>query len=156
LGNAGFLPAASLWNWRQHCRAFLAKLLAASLGSRLRRGLVHIAFTAGYFHMFSPSAGGRKQWWPVPIAFLVLALGLATLLAAPFSAALASLFTNVNWACANALLGSVKFFALLPGSHVYVEIPRLERRPALELAVLDVGDGAAIHARNRAGRLAHR
>jgi ComEC/Rec2-related protein len=144
-----FLPRP-LWNWRQHCRAFLAKWLAASLGVTVASWFGSLAFTAGYFHMFSPSAVVANMV-AVPIAFLVLALGLATLLAAPFSSALASLFTNANWCCANALLSSVKFFALLPGSHVYVELPRFERPPALELTALDVGDGAAIHVRNRGG-----
>jgi ComEC/Rec2-related protein len=144
-----FLPRP-LWNWRQHSRAFTAKWLAASLGVTIASWFGSLAFTAGYFHMFSPSAVVANMI-AVPIAFLVLALGLATLLAAPISSGVASLFTNANWFCAKALLLSVKFFAQLPGSHVYVELPRLEARPSFELTVLDVGDGAAIHLRNGSG-----
>ncbi len=141
-----FLPQP-LWNWRQRSVAFGTKLLAAALGVTLASWLGSLLFMAGYFHIVSPSAI-LANLIAVPIAFCVLALGIATVLAATIAKPVAILFSNANWLCAKALLGSVKMFALLPGGHVYVELPQPQPSPACEITVLDVGEGGAIHLRS--------
>ena len=83
----------------------------------------------------------------VPIAFAILALGLASAATAPFAKPVAILLNNANWACAKLLLFVVNAFAALPGGHYYVELPSLDRAPDCEFTVLDLGSGAAIHLR---------
>lgn len=141
-----FLPQP-LWSWRQRLTASGVKVLAAAFGVTLAAWLGSLLFMAGYFHIVSPSAL-LANLIAVPIAFCVLALGLATVLAAPLAEPLAVLFSNANWLCAKALLGSVKLFALLPGGHLYVELPRTQPAPRCEITVLDAGEGGAIHLRS--------
>ena len=83
----------------------------------------------------------------MPIAFAVLALGVATLLSAPIWIAGAIWLNNANWLCGQALLAVVRFFAELPGGHLYVEIPRLPSPPTCEFTVLDLDAGGATHIR---------
>ncbi len=129
-----------VWCWR-HVSAALGVTLSAWLGS--------LAFTAGYFHLFSVSAIFANLL-AVPLAFLVLLLGLGTLLCAGVWSHGALLCSNANWLTARALLRVVRAFSEMPGGHLYVELPRRESPPACEIAVLDCGEGAAIHL--RAGR----
>jgi beta-lactamase superfamily II metal-dependent hydrolase len=114
--------------------------LSAWLGS--------LAFTAGYFHLFSPAAIFANLL-AVPIAFAVLALGVAALVAASFSVWLAGIFNNANWLAAKALVAVVEIFAAVPGGYIYVELPRMSRAPACELTVLDVGGGGAVFVRSQ-------
>jgi len=141
-----FLPPP-LWNWRQRSVAFGTKLLAASFGVTFAAWLGSLFFMAGYFHIVSPSAI-LANLVAVPIAFCVLALGIATVLTAAIAKPIAVLFSNANWLCAKALLGTVKMFTLVPGGHVYVELPRLEPTPACEITVLDASEGGTIHLRS--------
>jgi len=141
-----FLPKP-LWTFRQRALAAGAKLLAGAIGVTLASWFGSLTFMAGDFHIVSPAAI-LANLIAVPIAFCVLALGVATLLTAPIVKPVAILFNNANWLCAKALLWTVKTFALLPGGHVYVELPKAERPPACEITVLDVGAGAAIHLRS--------
>ncbi|MEQ1859656.1 MAG: ComEC/Rec2 family competence protein [Chthoniobacteraceae bacterium] len=141
-----FLPKP-LWTFRQRTVAFASKMLAAVLGVTLASWIGSLLFMAGYFHIVSPSAIFANLI-AVPIAFCVLALGLATVLAALVAKPVAILFSNANWLCAKALLASVQVFALMPGGHLYVELPRAGPPPQCELTVLDVGAGAAIHLRS--------
>ncbi|MEA3209144.1 MAG: competence protein ComEC [Chthoniobacter sp.] len=142
-----FLPRL-LWSWPQSVGAAGWRLVAAALGVTLSAWVGSLAFTAGYFHLFSPAAIVANLL-AVPIAFAVLALGVATLLTAGFWKTGALLFNNANWLAAKALLAVVRIFADVPGGHIYVELPHLSRAPACELTVLDVGDGGAIHLRAR-------
>ncbi len=143
-----FLPRAlwslpirgGVWCWR-HFSAAVGVTLAAWLGS--------LAFTAGYFHLFSVSAIFANLL-AVPIAFCVLLLGLCTVVCAGVWSHGALLCSNANWLAAKALLWVVRTFSEMPGGHVYVELPRISEPAACEIAVLDCGEGAAIHL--RAGR----
>ena len=140
-----FLPRL-LWNWRQRWIAVSSGMLAGTLGVTLSAWIGSLFFTAGYFHLFSPS-GILANLIAVPIAFAVLALGVATLVAAPLWKMGVVLLNNANWLFAKSLLFVVRVFALMPGGHVYVEVPRVETRPAVEITVLDLGDGGAAHLR---------
>ena len=141
-----FLPRA-LWSRAQGMRASAWQFVAGTLGVTLSAWVGSLAFTAGYFHLFSPAAIFANLI-AVPIAFLILALGVATLLIVPVWKSGAALLNNANWLTAKALLAVIKAFALIPGGHVYVEMPRLESAPVSEFTVLDLRDGGAIHLRS--------
>ena len=141
-----FLPRA-LWSRGQGMRASAWQLVAGTLGVTLSAWVGSLAFTAGYFHLFSPAAIVANLV-AVPIAFVVLALGVATLLVIPVWEAGAVFLNNANWLTAKTLLAVIKAFALLPGGYVYVEVPRLDSAPGSELTVLDLRDGGAIHLRS--------
>ncbi len=85
----------------------------------------------------------------VPIAFLVLAGGLLSMIAAPISSWLSIVFNNANWALAQVVLGTVHFFAQLPAGHFYAERPHWPNGARAEVTVLDLGTGAAVHIRTR-------
>jgi ComEC/Rec2-related protein len=144
-----FLPRA-LWSWRQRVQVASLAMVAAALGVTLSAWIGSLFFTAGYFHLFS-LAGIGANLLAVPIAFAILALGVGALLVAPVWTTGTVWLNNANWLCAKVLVTIVRLFAEVPGGHVYVELPPLERHPECEFAVLDVGEGAGIHLRS-AGR----
>jgi len=140
-----FLPRL-LWTRWQTARHATWQLFAATLGVTLAAWIGSLVFTAGYFHLFSAAAIAANLV-AVPIAFAVLALGVATLLTAGWWEACAVLLNNANWAMAKLLLAVVAFFARVPGGHVYVELPSWKPEPACELTILDLRDGGAAHVR---------
>ena len=144
-----FLPRP-LWSWRQRCSAACSQAFAAAMGVTVSAWVGSLFFTAGYFHLFSPSALFANLI-AVPLAFAVLALGIGSILCAGVWTRGAVLFNNANWLAAKSLLWVVKMFAAMPGGHVFVEMPRLAPEPACEFTVLDVGGGGAVHLRS-AGR----
>ena len=140
-----YLPRA-LWHWPQQAGAVVSEKLAAALGVTVSAWVGSLLFTVGYFHLFSPSAL-LANVIAVPLAFVVLMLGIATLLAAPLWKMGAVLCNNANWFCAKALLAVLKVCALIPGGWHYVEVPRLSPAPVCEITVLDLGEGGAAHLR---------
>jgi ComEC/Rec2-related protein len=141
-----FLPRP-LWNLRQRWTAAGWRWLAGGIAVTVTAWLGSLPFTAGYFHLFSVSAI-IANLLAVPLAFFVLTLGLLTLLTVPAWKGLAVIFSNANWAFAKSLLFVVGLFARTPGGHHYVELPGLSKPASVELTILDVGDGAAIHLRS--------
>ncbi|MEO5717697.1 MAG: ComEC/Rec2 family competence protein, partial [Chthoniobacterales bacterium] len=99
-----------------------------------------------YFYLLTPISL-LANLTVVPIAFCVLATGMLSLLAAPFSSALAIVFNNANWSLARAILGLVQLCAELPTGHSYVERPHWPPAAPTEITVLDAGAGAAVHVR---------
>ncbi|MEP6698144.1 MAG: ComEC/Rec2 family competence protein [Verrucomicrobiota bacterium] len=87
----------------------------------------------------------------VPIAFLVLAGGLLSMVAAPLSTSLSVVFNNTNWMFSKLILGAVHFFALLPGGHFYVEHPHWPTRARAEITVLDAKSGGVVHVHTARG-----
>jgi ComEC/Rec2-related protein len=138
-----FLPKP-LWSWCQRAIAGGGALLAGSLGVTISAWLGSLLFTAGYFHLFSPSAI-LANMCAVPLAFCILVLGFASAFTAIFAKSIALLFNNANWFCAKSLLVIVGAFAELPGGYYYVELPKAGAPPDWEFTVLEVGAGAAIH-----------
>jgi len=128
---------SGVWCWR-HFSAAVGVTLAAWLGS--------LAFTAGYFHLFSFS-GLFANLFAVPLAFVVLLLGLGTIFCAGFWTYGALLCSQANWLAAKMLLAVVGAFAGMPGGHRYVELPRRGPPVTCEVTVLDCGEGAAMHLR---------
>jgi ComEC/Rec2-related protein len=144
-----FIPH-ELWTRTQRLLAALWKRITQAVGISLSAWIGSFVFMAGYFHLISPAALIANPA-AVPFAFVVLALGLMSLLCGVFSATLAMIVNQANWVTAKALLASLAFFSKFPGGYVYVEVPRLERAAACEITSLEVGDGAAIHVRAGGG-----
>lgn len=142
-----FLPRP-LWNVRQRWTASGWRAVASTFAVTIAAWFGSLLFTAGYFHLFSLSAIAAN-FFAVPLAFFVLTLGLLTLLAAPVVEGLALIFSNANWGCAKVLLFVVKFFADAPAGYHYVELPGASKTASMELTVLDVSDGGAMHLRSR-------
>jgi len=87
----------------------------------------------------------------VPIAFFVLAGGLLSMVAAPFTSWLSVVFNNANWALTKIILGAVQLFAQVPGGHFYLEHPHWPDGASLEINVLDLKSGGAVHVRTAKG-----
>ncbi|MEY2562880.1 MAG: competence protein ComEC [Verrucomicrobiota bacterium] len=87
----------------------------------------------------------------VPIAFFVLAGGLLSMVAAPFSTWLSVVFNNANWALTKVILGAVYLFAQIPGGHAYVEHPHWPSGARVEINALALRSGAAVHVRTAEG-----
>jgi len=83
----------------------------------------------------------------VPLAFFVLAGALLSLVTAPFSSWLSVVFNNGNWALTKFILGAVHLFSQIPGGHFYLEHPHRPSGAILEINVLDLRSGAAVHLR---------
>ncbi len=141
-----FIPQ-EIWTRGERWRVWIWKHVAGATGVTLSAWIGSFVFMAGYFHLISPVAIFANAV-AVPLAFFVLALGLMSLLCGTFSAPLAMLVNQANWAMAKALLASLALFSKAPGGYVYAEVPRLARAPACEITSLEVGDGAAIHVRS--------
>ncbi len=140
-----FLPR-ELWSGAQHAQVWVTRRIALALGVTLAAWLGSLAFTAGYFHLFSPAAI-LANLFAVPLAFSVLLLGLTSVIAAPIWKTGVILSNNANWFCAKFLLNGLELFALIPGGYFYVETPRLTAAPAAEFTVFDLGEGGAAHIR---------
>ena len=96
-----------------------------------------------YFYLITPISLVANLT-VVPVAFCVLAVGLMSLVAAPFSASLSLVFNNTNWSLGKIILSLVQVFAELPAGHFYVERPHWPSGARAEIVVLDAGAGAAV------------
>lgn len=99
-----------------------------------------------YYHLVSPISL-LANLAVVPIAFLVLAGGLMSIIFAPISAMVSIIFNNANWFFARVMFALVHLFAQFPAGHIYLERPHWPARYDAEITVFDVGSGAAVHAR---------
>lgn len=84
----------------------------------------------------------------VPLAFFILAIGLLSILSAPISLSLSTIFNHANWLLAKLVLAIVHVFAQIPGGHYYFEHPHRHSSLTAKVTVLDVGTGAAVHLRS--------
>lgn len=144
-----FLPRP-LWNPVQHFQDAATRWLGGLVAVSLAAWIGSLFFTTKYFHLISPSAI-LANVFVVPTAFVILAQGMLSLLSATASEAMAAVFNNANFAATRVLLAVVQFFASLPGGYHYVEIPPRRSAPPVEVTVLDVGAGGAIHVRDGGG-----
>jgi competence protein ComEC len=140
-----FLPRSLLSKPRRWADAGLKSIcrggsvsLAAWLGSLL--------LIVWYFHLVTPISL-LANLTVVPIAFLILAIALLSILTAPLLAPLSVVFNNANWCLARLVLVLVHWFAQLPGGHYYIAEPHWPGRARTKITVLDVGAGAAVHLR---------
>ena len=99
-----------------------------------------------YFHLVTPISL-LANLVVVPIAFLVLAVALLSLMTTPLLPSVALVFNNANWTLATLVIGIVHLFARIPGGHFYVGEPDWSGRVSSKITVLDLGTGAAVHVR---------
>ena len=146
-----FLPRA-LWG-RTHYWSFRIKReLWGALGVSTIAWIGSMPLTVYYFHIWSP-ATIPANLFAVLLAWIMLILGLASVLTGTFCQGLAVIFNNANWLVAKGLLAGISFLAALPGGHLFVEMPSRQPAPFCEVEVLDVPGGGAIHLRTHsAGR----
>lgn len=140
-----FLPRL-LWRWNDYAANASSGYVGGLLGVSFAAWIGALIFTVRFFHLVSPAAL-IANLFAVLLAFAIIALGIASLVAASVSTWLATLFNNANWLAAQGLLALVQGFARLPGGHVYVEVPPLRAPPACEVTVFDLGAGGAVHVR---------
>lgn len=106
--------------------------------------------TLYFFNLWSPSTIPANLF-AVGLAWIMLVLGLASVVAGTVSPWLAIIFNNANWLAAKLLLMGITALASLPWGHFYVEKPLLKAAPVCEVTVLDIPGGAAIHLRTHPG-----
>lgn len=117
----------------QKLAALAAVSLAAWIGS--------LPLTLGYFHLVSFTALPANLL-AVPISFGIMAVAMLSLLSGVASLWVAAIYNQTNWLLAHLLLGTISFFASLPGSFFYVRAPQV-RAPLAEIVVFDFGAGGA-------------
>ena len=140
-----FLPRA-LWHRGLILRCALQKKATEAVAVSSVAWICSMPLVAYYFHLWSPSTIPANIF-AVGLAWILLILGLASVLTGTFCQGLAILFNNANWLMAKALLAGISALAAIPGGHVFIELPSLKSRPFCEMEVLDIPCGAAIHLR---------
>ncbi len=100
-----------------------------------------LPLTLGYFHLISVSALPANLL-AVPISFGIMAVAMLSLLFGGVSIWVSEVFNQANWVLTHLLLGVVGLFASLPGSFVYIGLPR-PPTPLAEVVVFDFGAGGA-------------
>ncbi|MEY2520240.1 MAG: competence protein ComEC [Verrucomicrobiota bacterium] len=144
-----FLPR-SLFNARRRLTSRLLSWLARASSVSFAAWIGSLPLMLWIYHLVTPISL-LANLVVVPIAFFVLAVGLLSMIVAPFSSWLSIVFNNANWALTKMILGAVHLFAQMPGGHFYLEHPHWPDRANLEINVLDFRSGAAIHVRTRDG-----
>lgn len=134
----GRIPKLRQRVWQAAARG-LSVSLAAWIGST--------PLILPYFHLITP-VSLLANLVVVPLAFFVLAVGLVSLLLAPFAVGLSMIFNNANWSLSWGILAAVQLFARAPGSHIYLERPRCPDGAHTEITALDLQEGAAVHVRS--------
>lgn len=135
-----FFPEKLLTRWqRQLFRggqkfAGLAGVSAAAWAGSL-------PLTLGYFHLISLSALPANLL-AVPISFGIMAVAMLSLLSGAVSLWVSAVFNQANWVLTHLLLWVVGVFASLPGSFIYIGLPR-QPAPLAEVVVFDFGSGGA-------------
>ncbi|MDQ2824681.1 MAG: ComEC/Rec2 family competence protein, partial [Verrucomicrobiota bacterium] len=144
-----FLPRSLM---RRSRRIFDSFMTAVSRGASvsLAAWIGSLVLLLWYFYLITPISLFANLV-VVPIAFFVLAIALLSLVCAPLLPWFALVFNNANWFLARLVLAIVHFFAQLPGGHFYFAHPHWPDGAVLRLNVLDVGGGAAVHARAQGG-----
>lgn len=130
-----FLPAILLprrWQWFHAGRVAVLGLAAASLAAWI--GSAPLMFW--HFHTVTP-VGLLANLLAVPLATVILGLGLLSLLGGVFSTAWCVLINNANWGATQLLLASVQAFAAVPGGHFHAALPR-PWAPPVEVTMLDL------------------
>lgn len=138
-----FLPVRLL-NRTQRGGIWATNFAAKSIGVSIAAWIGSLLLNLHYFHLLSPWTV-LANLFVVPLAFGVLGVGTLSLICAPISAWLTAVFNHANLAVMHLVLWTVKLFAGLPGSAVYIAPPEFGPRPLCRITVLDLGNGAAAH-----------
>jgi competence protein ComEC len=142
-----FLPPTLLRGPRRLAHAGLAWSGAAASVS-LAAWIGSLVLILWYFYLITPISL-LANFVVVPIAFIILSIGLLSIISAPLSSWLSLIFNNANFFLAHTVLGFVHLFAQVPAGHSYLAHPRWPDGARVAINVLDVGTGAAVHVRAR-------
>jgi competence protein ComEC len=140
-----FLPRALLSRARRFTLA-ASNGISRSASVSLAAWLGSVPLILPYFYLVTPVALFANVV-VVPIAFCILAVAMLSVITTPLLPSLGLLWNQANWSLTTLLLVVVEFFTRAPAGHFYME-PRLPQRPQVEITVLDMGPGAAIHLRD--------
>jgi ComEC/Rec2-related protein len=140
-----FLPRA-LWSRGLVWRCWAARQFTGALAVSSVAWIGSTPLMIYYFHLWSPSTVPANLF-AVAIAWIMMILGLASVVAGAFWQGLAVIFNNANWGFAKLLLWGITAFAAIPGGHLYVGPPSTHPSPLCEVEVLDLPGGGAIHLR---------
>ena len=146
-----FLPR-TLWSRGLVLRCQALRTGAGALAVSSMAWIGSMPLMIYYFHLWSPSTVPANLFAGL-LAWIMMILGFASVLAGTFWQGLAILFNNANWLVAKILLWGITAFAALPGGHLYIGALSLHPEPLCEVEVLDLSGSGAIHLRiNDAGR----
>lgn len=140
-----FLPRSLFGTRRRTIGQFVSWLARASSVS-FAAWIGSLPLMLWYYYLVTP-VSLLANLVVVPIAFFVLACGLLSMVAAPFSAWVSVVFNNTNWFLTKLILGIVHLFAQIPGGHSYVEHPHWSGGARMEITALDLKSGGALHVR---------
>jgi ComEC/Rec2-related protein len=141
-----FLPVA-LWDRWQKVRHDAGGGLAGLLAVSVAAWLGSLPLTVYYFHMISLSALVANPV-VVPLAFVIMATAMASLLGGVVSVGLAAIFNNANLVFTRVLIAIIQGTASLPGA--FVAVGHWNPAP-VQITVFDFGSGgaAAIESKGR-------
>ena len=141
-----FLPRTLLSKSQRSVQAIWRRI-AHGISISLSAWLGSLPLILPYFYLITP-VSVFANLTVVPLAFLLLATGLMSLIATSLATWLALVFNNANWSIASLILGTVSLFARAPAGHFYIGQPHWPSGVRAEITALDLGAGAAIHVRN--------
>ncbi len=139
-----FLPRALLSRAQRFCIR-VGRKLARGASVSLAAWIGSLPLIYWYFYLITP-VSLVANLVVGPIVYVVLALAMLSLIAAPISSGLSIIFNNANWLMSHVVLGLVHFFALLPAGHFYLARFTESHTPIL-ITALDEGTGGAAHIR---------
>ena len=138
-----FLPR-SLFGARRRLVGHFVSWLARASSVSFAAWIGSLPLMLWYYYLITPISL-LANLIVVPIAFFVLACGLLSMLSAPFSSWVSAVFNNTNWFLTKLILGIVHLFAQIPGGHSYVAHPHWPNGARMEITVLDLKSGGALH-----------
>ncbi|MEO7932926.1 MAG: ComEC/Rec2 family competence protein [Chthoniobacterales bacterium] len=136
-----FLPKKLLTPF-QKSRWLVTNKIAGNLGLTLSAWAGSLPLTAVYFNLLSPVALVANLCI-VPLAFLILTLGILSLMSSLVSSWLVVAFNNTSWAFVKVLLLVLGAFAAIPGSSAFVGSHWWQRPSQQRVTFFDLGSGGA-------------
>ncbi len=140
-----FIPA-SIRLWHERLRVWLGRQFGGLASVSLAAWIGSVVPMVLLFNLITP-IGLLANLVVVPLAFLVLILGVFSILAAPFGVWISVLFNNANWLVATVILKITAVMAPLPGACFHVPTRWVSSDVAALVVVFDVGDGGAVYLR---------
>lgn len=134
-----FIPRR-LYDTARKMQASAGYALAATLAVSAAAWIGGLPLTAAYFQIL-PLVSVPANMVAVPLAFVILALGMLSVVSGLVSLPLAGVFNATNWGVTSLLLAFVQWAAHLPGA--YISLPPAWFRPPAQLTVFDLGTGGA-------------
>ncbi|MDX2081197.1 MAG: ComEC/Rec2 family competence protein [Terrimicrobiaceae bacterium] len=129
-----------VWNPLERFAFGASGVLAGSVAVSVAAWLGSLPLTILYFHLISPSAL-LANLWVVPLAFVIMAVAMGTLLVGAVSTWLAAVLNNANWLFLNVLATGVTWMASWPGAYFYVGSPHFG---GSRLTIFDFGSGGSV------------